>query len=224
MERKIILTDDGSSSVFDDETGESYHSRFGAKTESEWIFIEAGYHFSKSEKNELSVFEVGFGTGLNALLTSIYAVRDKISIDYTAIEAFPLTKDITENLYYPELLNDPEAEVYFKTLHAGGNAKTKINNFFTFTLIHSKLENWKGAENQFDLVYFDAFSPEVQPELWTQEIFSNIFSCMKSGGTLVTYSCKGIVKRALKANGFIIEKLPGPKGKREILRALKPLI
>lgn len=224
MERKIILTEDGSLSVFDAITGESFHSHFGAKAESEWIFIDAGYHYSKTQKPRLSILEVGFGTGLNALLTSSCAVRDKIPIDFTAIEAFPLTKNLTESLNYPKLMNDSEAEVYFKALHTGGNEKIKINNFFDFTLIHSKLENWKGAENQFDLVYFDAFSPEVQPELWTEEIFRKVFFSMKAGGTLVTYSCKGIVKRAMKSAGFMIEKLPGPKGKREILRAIKPLL
>lgn len=224
MERKIILTDDGSLSVFDNETGESFHSRFGAKAESEWIFIDAGYHFSKSEKKEMSVFEVGFGTGLNALLTSICAVQDKIAVEYTAIEAFPLSNDIAERLSYSKLVSDPEAEVYFRALHSGVTEKIKINNYVNFRLINSKIENWEGAENQFDLVYFDAFSPEVQPELWTEDIFSKVFFSMKEGGALVTYSCKGIVKRAMKSAGFLIEKLPGPKGKREILRAIKPLL
>lgn len=224
MERKIILTDDGSQSVYDDKTGESFHSHFGAKAESEWIFIEAGYQFSKVQKKELSVFEVGFGTGLNALLTSICAVQDKIAVDYTAIEAFPLSDAIVERLSYSKLVSDPDADAYFRALHSGGKDMIKINNYLTFRLINNNLENWTGAENQFDLVYFDAFSPEVQPELWTEDIFSKVFFSMKAGGTLVTYSCKGIVKRAMKEAGFIIEKLPGPKGKREILRALKPLL
>lgn len=220
--RKIMLTDDGSQTVYDEKTGESFHSHFGALSESKHIFIEAGLRFASQNKTELSILEIGFGTGLNALLTAVYCDNNEKKVTYSALEAYPLTSEILENIHYFRLIDNENAEEYFNKLHSVINVSVSINNHFKFALTNSRLEEWEGIENEFDLVYFDAFSPEVQPELWTDEIFRKMFHCLKSGGVLVTYCCKGIVKRAMKSAGFMIVKLPGPKGKREILRATKP--
>lgn len=221
--RSIVITEDGSQTVFDPASGESFHSRFGARSESEWIFIEAGYRYAIKGKNQLSILEIGFGTGLNALLTSFNCKKDLSKINYVALEAYPLPKEIISTLSYFELIDDPQSESEFHCLHSAHNKEMMVNNLLSFTLLNLKLEDWEGSDKEFDLVYFDAFSPEAQPELWTEGIFRKLYFCMKPGGVLVTYCCKGIVKRALKSAGFNIEKLPGPKGKREILRAIKPI-
>lgn len=218
------MTEDGSQSVFDEKTGESFHSHFGAVSESQHIFIDAGLRFAVENKSELSVLEIGFGTGLNALLTAVYCDKEEKRVTYSALEAYPLSTEILDNIQYYRLIENVNAEHYFRLLHSAADVSISLSKNFLFTLANSRLEEWKGRESEFDLVYFDAFSPEAQPELWTGEIFDKMFNCLKPGGVLVTYSCKGIVKRAMKSAGFLIEKLPGPKGKREILRALKPTL
>ena len=222
LQRRIIITEDGSQSVFDEKTGESFHSHFGAISESQHIFIDAGLRFASENKSELSILEIGFGTGLNALLTAVYCDKEEKIVTFSALEAYPLSTEILDNIQYHRLIENVNAKLYFRLLHSAGNTPVSISKNFLFALTNSRLEEWNGSKNEFDLVYFDAFSPEAQPELWTGEIFEKMFNCLKPGGILVTYSCKGIVKRAMKSAGFLIQKLPGPKGKREILRAIKP--
>jgi tRNA U34 5-methylaminomethyl-2-thiouridine-forming methyltransferase MnmC len=215
---KAILTSDNSHTFFNEKTGEHYHSTFGAITESEHIFINAGLDFRARKLSEINILEVGFGTGLNALLACKYAVTNNIRINYFSLEAFPIQQEEAILLNYPLLLEFSKDD--FRKMHENTEDKIVINDHFTLGKKFAKLETLKLPENEFDVVFFDAFSPEVQPELWTEEIFEMIFKSMKPNGVLTTYSCKGIVKRALKFAGFKIEKIPGPPGKREFLRAV----
>lgn len=217
--KTVVTTSDNSKTVYSDQFGEHYHSSFGAKTESDHIFIEAGLKFISKEKSSINVLEMGFGTGLNALLTYKYAVKNSLKINYTSVEAYPLKPEEIKLLNYTDLL-DIDSDI-FEKLHLSEENQVIIDKDFSFELIRNKFELVNLKENNFDLVYYDAFSPDAQPELWTKDIFNKIFKAMRSGGVLTTYSCKGLVKRNLKASGFRIEKLPGPPGKREFLRAFK---
>jgi len=215
----ITTTSDKSKTVYSEHFGEHYHSSFGARTESEHIFIDAGLRYKTKVKNNISIFEMGFGTGLNALMTYKYALENKLSISYFAVEAFPLSETEIKELEYPKLL-EINPEIFF-LMHNSKSIKNKLSNNFCLELIRDKIENTTLKENYFDLVFYDAFSPDAQPELWTEKIFEKVYFAMKEGGVLTTYSCKGLVKRNLKRCGFSIEKLPGPPGKREFLRAFK---
>ncbi len=205
-----IITLDKSHTLFNEQIGEHYHSTFGAIQESEHIF---------NNKSDINILEIGFGTGLNALLTLKFARGHNLKTNYHGIEAFPISIEQAMMLNYPELIGI-EQDVFIK-MHESGEENKAISRSFVLKKSLIKLEDTKLPENFFDLVYFDAFSPDSQPELWTEEIFQKIYDSMRTDSILTTYSCKGIVKRALKSAGFQIEKLPGPPGKREFLRALK---
>lgn len=220
MKILLQLTDDGSHTLFVPELGEHYHSTFGAIQESRHVFLSAGFEYICSKKQAINLLEVGFGTGLNALLTLLQ--KGDTPVNYTAIEAFPLDNRINTELNYPEKLNIPESGVIFRSLHdAAWEKSVKIVPGFMLTKIHIKLQDFIPNPEEFDLVYFDAFAPDVQPELWTTEVFRKLILAMAAGGVLVTYSAKGLVKQNLKAAGFNIERLPGPPGKRHMLRAEK---
>jgi len=220
VKREIILTADGSKTIFIPELNECYHSRNGALAESMHIFINAGYRYAAENKKSLNILEIGFGTGLNALLTLIETLKDKRVVDYLGIEPYRIEKQQLKELDYPELTGVPEANLYFEELHKTSSSNAVTENF-TISVSAEKIEDISLKKSFYDLVYFDAFAPDVQRELWQPEIFEKIAVSMKKRGVLVTYSCKGDVKRALKAAGFSIEKLPGPPGKREFLRAVK---
>ncbi len=207
-----------------------YHSTFGAVTESRHIFIESGLlHFfeehrrvSGREAENIRILEVGFGTGLNALLTVEEAESRLFHVDYTAIEPFPVDVHLWQALNYPLLQDDTGQAGRFARIHRAPPDETSvISPFFTLHKHHGPLETFEGKPGSFDLVYFDAFSPEAQPELWTSSIFQKLSDLMAAGGVLMTYSVKGTVVRALKESGFLAEKLAGPPGKRHILRATK---
>ncbi|MCF8378094.1 MAG: tRNA (5-methylaminomethyl-2-thiouridine)(34)-methyltransferase MnmD [Bacteroidales bacterium] len=218
MKRKHIITDDGSSSIFAEEIGESYHSHFGAFAESLHIFIESGYKHTNI--SPVHVLEIGFGTGLNALLTWNFATRNKRKTYYYTIEKYPLDQEEWESLNYHnlELIDD---RVNFSDLHKSKWEEwNEMEEYFDLYKAKADLLNFESPLH-FDLIYFDAFSPKVQPDLWTEEIFTKLFRCLNQGGFLLSYSVKGTVKRALKSAGFKIELIPGPKGKREIMRASK---
>lgn len=219
-QREIILTADGSHSLFVPELNESYHSKFGAVAESQHIYINTGLKTFSTTSDFINIFEVGFGTGLNALLTYHEALISKKNINYSGIENYPLQPDFIKQLNYAKEVSWNIAEEIFYKLHeADWDTEIMISDFFTLTKINQNLLDYTPVKGLYDLVYFDAFGPDVQSELWTEEIFKKIASSMKCNGILVTYSTKGNVKRALKKSGFSIEKLPGPQGKREILRA-----
>lgn len=220
MERKIILTADGSHSISIPEMDVTYHSIHGAIQESMHVFIGAGYTFLK-DASSIRLLEVGMGTGLNALLTLLESDRRRQTVHYTAIELFPLKKEQAVRLNYCETLNKTHYQLPFEKLHAcDWEQEKKITPFFVFNKINVDLKAFSST-GDFDLVYFDAFAPNAQPELWTKEIFEKLYSMMREEGVLVTYCSKGDVRRALQAAGFAIEKIPGPARKREMLRARK---
>ncbi|HYC40505.1 MAG TPA: tRNA (5-methylaminomethyl-2-thiouridine)(34)-methyltransferase MnmD [Chitinophagaceae bacterium] len=218
MQRKIVITGDGSHTVEVPELGVSYHSRHGAIAESIHVFIRAGLA-AIAGRRPVHIMEIGFGTGLNALLTLIESEKTGLEIHYTAIEPFPLGEDEVRQLNYCAQLGRPELQPVFDELHRCEWEKThRMNPGFGFTKIKSTLQDYS-ATSRFDLVYYDAFAPSAQPELWTQEIFEKLYTWMSPGGILVTYCSKGSVRRAMQAAGFLVEKLPGPVGKREMVRA-----
>ncbi|MDP4290879.1 MAG: tRNA (5-methylaminomethyl-2-thiouridine)(34)-methyltransferase MnmD [Bacteroidota bacterium] len=174
-----------------------------------------------SDFKPIRILEIGFGTGLNALLTAIEAEKNKIPISYLGLEPFPISSSIVQQLNYCELLPGNSLP-YFKTMHqCDWEKEYLINPDFNFRKLQVGFMEASLLNDDFDLIYFDAFSPEAQPDLWGQEVFNKCFRVLANDGILVTYCAKGRVKRALKAAGFVIENLPGPPGKREITRARK---
>lgn len=222
IDREIIVTDDGSHTLYVPDLDEHYHSTHGAICESQHIYIDSGFKKAASLSGSIRIFEVGFGTGLNVLLTLLEAEKIKKPVCYTSIEAFPLKEDIWSALNYPVHLEKPGCTNVFSKIHEAGWGKSEsISPYFTLQKIHGNLEDYIPGIGIFHLVYFDAFAPDVQPGMWTELIFRRIYDSMAPGGILVTYSVKGRVVRDLKGIGFKVEKLPGPQGKRHILMATK---
>ena len=219
MERQIITTKDGSHSIHIPEMDEQYHSIHGSIQEAEKVYIEYGLE-SITQGSRINLFEMGFGTGLNALLTYQYAKKRGLEIIYHSIEKYPLSSKEISSLNYSHLLNDEEG--IYDLLHAAEWGKeVEISSNFHLKKIEVDLED-VNFEEAFDVVYFDAFAPEKQPHLWSLEVFSKLYQSMKAGAVLTTYCVKGEVRRRLQELGFQIEKLPGPEGgKREVLRAVK---
>ena len=220
MKREILLTDDGSYTVSIPEMNVTYHSTHGALQESVHIYIAAGlqYALQNIANDTISVFEMGFGTGLNALLTLQEAIKLKRKIYYYAVELFPLTIEEAYALQQDTLLN---SGTYAMQLHeAKWEEDVVINEYFTLHKTKQSLLTLIPS-TQFDVIYFDAFAPTDQPDLWTEQVFSNLYQHLNTNSVLVTYSCKGAVRRAMQAVGFKVEKIPGPIGKAEIVRAVK---
>lgn len=226
MKRIIEKTDDGSATLFVPELDEHYHSTKGARTESQHIFIDMGLKASTATSPR--VLEIGFGTGLNAWLTLKEAERNDREVHYTGLELYPLSWEIVEQLgYIPSSEQQHDAEL-FKQLHTAPWEK-EIRLTPHFTLLKQETDaNLLKAEtdinklSSFDVIYFDAFAPEKQPEMWSQELFNRLYVLLNKDGILTTYCAKGIIRRMLQAAGFFVERLPGPPGgKREILRARK---
>jgi len=219
VKREIVKTSDGSTTIHLPDWNENYHSTHGAIQESKHVFIDKG--LSIISKPEISILEIGFGTGLNCFLTLLEAEKRKISINYVGVEAYPVTEEEAVQLNYVSELNVGDKQTVFNQLH---QVSWDENHDI---LIEFSLEKRKQffkditAEDQFNLVYFDAFGAEHQPELWSLEIFRIMFKAMKEDGVLVTYCAKGSVRRAMQEVGFIVERLDGPPGKREMLRATK---
>lgn len=217
MKRELIITQDGSHTIRIPALNVTYHSTYGAIQESKHIYINAG--FNAVPGNNIEILEIGFGTGLNALLT--FTKAHTKNINYTSIEPYPLPLSETSMLNYCEILSSPGLKLCFDLLHScKWEQPVTINNFFSLYKTKQTLQQFH-SPNKFDLVYFDVFAPDIQPELWSLEIFQKIFICMKNNSRLVTYSCKGDVRRAMQAAGFMVKKMPGPPGKREFLRAEK---
>ena len=217
MINKLVITNDGSHSIFNPEVNETYHSKHGAIVEAEYVFIKNG--LLAENKKQFSILEVGFGTGLNALLTAQKAQQKKIAINYHGIELYPVPKESYIQLNFTELIGEEKSKLL--NLHECEWEKEHIiNNFFKLTKNEIALENYT-SKTKFDIIYFDAFSPEKQPELWTAEVFQNMYNLLNEDGFLVTYCAKGVVKRTMKAVGFEIIVLDGPPGKRQMTRANK---
>ncbi len=206
-------TSDGSQTLIHPILGDSYHSLNGAVAESLHIYISAGMRSLPSA--ELSIVEVGFGSGLNAVLTAEEAQHSGRGVEYTSLELYPVSLDVAASMSYAE-------REHFMPLHrAPWGARCSITPLFSLLKEQVDIIEYDFGVERFDLVYFDAFAPDTQPQLWSEELFARIFCSLRSGGALVTYSSKGIVKRALRAAGFIVQRLAGPAGKRHILHARK---
>ena len=225
---QLQLTKDGSHTLFNAQLNESYHSTSGALQESLHVFIEAGLkpQIEINLNNRIQILELGFGTGLNAILSYIECNKQQVDCDYTGIEALLLDSSLIEQLNYSDWMNEDEKYI-FKLMHTcNWNEKIDLNDRFSLQKIHTKIEDINSnalgkITNHFDLVFMDAFDPAKQPELWTVDIFTTLNKIMKEGASIVTYSSKGDVKRAMRAAGFKVERLPGPIGKRHMLRGKK---
>ena len=216
MKREIIITSDGSTTIHLPDWNEQYHSKHGAIQEAYHVFIKSG--FEVIELEEISILEIGFGTGLNCFITLL---EQKKKIDYVGIEAYPVAIEEIEKLNYVSELHVEDQRNLFEKIH-----KVTWENSHQITdkfMLTKRKQFFKDIDDKdkFDLVYFDAFGARVQPELWTEEIFEKMYKAMRKGGVLVTYAAKGSVRRAMQAVGFSVERLPGPPGKREMLRASK---
>ena len=209
-------TADGSHTFFVPDIDESYHSMFGAISESTFIFIEQG--LKKCPKSAIRVLEIGFGTGLNVLLTTLEASRTHKNIHYTTLEINPIPPRYTLLLNYPELLED-SSELFDKIHRAHWETDVEINPFFVLHKVNADFTTYT-LKGMYDVIYFDAFSPEKQPEMWVEAGFRKIAEHGNPGAILTTYCAKGTVRRVLQKVGFQVERLPGPKGKREILRGV----
>ncbi|MGB0886594.1 MAG: tRNA (5-methylaminomethyl-2-thiouridine)(34)-methyltransferase MnmD [Vicingaceae bacterium] len=218
--RELKITADGSHTLFIPELDETYHSTHGAIQEAKHVFIEAGLNYIDEKK--LNILEIGFGTGLNAFLTMLEANRMKLKVNYFSLEAFPLDIEIINQLNYNKELSSKAKEIQlFNKLHFV--AWERLEEITTnFSLKKQKIALAEFIPNEkFDLIFFDAFGPRVQPEMWTKEIFENMYNSLNENGVLVTYCAKGSVKRTIKEVGFKLESIPGPPGKREMSRAIK---
>jgi tRNA U34 5-methylaminomethyl-2-thiouridine-forming methyltransferase MnmC len=221
--RSVVLTEDGSHTLYVKDIDEQFHSRFGALQESEHIFIQAGLLYKNViENNPVSVLEIGFGTGLNALLTCLKAEELKKEIYYHTVELYPLTPKEYSELNYGDFVKNDQAKNIFPIIHhCDWETIQPVSTYFKLLKQRVSALTAYYPKESFDVVYFDAFSPDVQPELWSKELFEKIYQSLKSNGIIVTYCTKGVVRKTLVEVGFAIKKLPGPKGKREILRAEK---
>jgi len=220
---KIILTKDGSHSLKMSSMEEHYHSTFGAISESRHVFIEAGLKYILTKKvAQLEILEIGMGTGLNVLLTLLELSKEGLNISYTALEPYPLHEEIWRNLNYPEIVSEQIAGEWFEMVHASEwEERFEIIPGFSLDKREIKLQDLQKTGPQYDLIYFDAFGPDVQPEMWTDEVFNKISAMTNKDGVLVTYSAKGTVRRGLQAAGFEVERIPGPEGKRHMLRGFR---
>lgn len=219
MEREIITTGDGSKTIHIKDWDEQYHSKHGAVQEAYHVFIKNGLDLYRDQ--ELRILEIGFGTGLNAFITLLEAEIRKLTVNYTGVEAYPVSEEEIRELDYVEKLNATAHSVEFGLMHsAPWNEEVWINNCFSLKKEKKFFDQIENTDD-FDLIYFDAFGARVQPELWTVQIFDKMYRSLKQGGVLVTYSAKGSVRRAMQEVGFVVERLPGPPGKREMLRAYK---
>ena len=215
------ITGDNSHTLLVKELNETYHSTKGAINEALHVFMQKGLndYMVKTNCKEMNVFEVGFGTGLNAHLAHLFAKQNQLKLDYVSIEAHPLDLSIIEQLNYSELIPS-EQSAYLKLHEVEWNKAVEIDENFTLTKLHQELKDVV-LENTVDVIFFDAFAPDIQPELWTKLVFESMFKALKSEGVLVTYCAKGVVKRTIKEVGFTLETLAGPPGKREMIRAMK---
>ena len=218
MEKEIIQTKDGSTTFYLPELNETYHSKNGAIQEAYHVFIKNG--FSLFEGKPISILEIGFGTGLNAFITSLESQNNNQTVDYVGVEAYPITQEEALTMNYANQIDASKTEVFQKIHQIDWEIPIQVNPTFQLTKRKQLFQDIVDVE-VFDLIYFDAFGYDVQPELWSDKIFEKMFIALKSGGVLVTYACRSVIKNSMISAGFKIEKLPGAPGKREMLRASK---
>jgi tRNA U34 5-methylaminomethyl-2-thiouridine-forming methyltransferase MnmC len=219
----FVITEDGSHTIYLPDINETYHSTHGAITESNHVFIKSGLEFiTNPVRKSISIFEVGFGTGLNALLTALYAEKKGLFVKYQSIEAFPLENQHIQNLNFAEKIGDGATANLFAKLHAAPwDEWFPVSDFFKLKKIKGLLQDFEDQGGIFDLCYFDAFAPSKQPEMWEISILEKIKKLLTEHGVFTTYSAKGQLKRDLKSMGFKVEALEGPPGKKEMVRAIK---
>ena len=219
MKREILQTLDGSTTIHLPDWNESYHSKHGAIQEAYHVFIKNG--LSLFQGKSISILEIGFGTALNTFITFLESQKSVQSIDYVGVEAYPISAEEVLQMNYVTALDAENERPIFELMHQS-NWEEKIVISSNFTLTKRKqFFDEISDENQFDLIYFDAFGYRVQPELWSTEIFEKMYKALKVNGVLVTYAARGVVKRSMIEVGFTVEKLAGPPGKREMFRATK---
>ena len=217
----IFETQDGSHSIFSQKYGVSYHSKYGAIQETQHVFIDAGLYFKAQQVKSIDLLEIGFGTGLNAFMTLLEASKKQLQIHYQTVEAFPISFEQAQQLNFSDQLNAASFQEQFLTMHRiDWGIWQSLSEQFNFKKIHSNFEELD-FENSFDLIYFDAFSPSAQEELWEIPLLTKMYKALKKDGVWVSYCAKGSVKRNLKAIGFEVEALKGPPGKREMTRCIK---
>ncbi|MDB5002435.1 MAG: tRNA (5-methylaminomethyl-2-thiouridylate)-methyltransferase [Mucilaginibacter sp.] len=221
-ELTIVQTADGSNTIYNPQVGETYHSRHGALQESQHVFLQSGlqYFLETTSTQQISILEVGFGTGLNFLLTADFCMGQKINLEYTGIEAYPLNHEMISDTGY-EQYTSPEIWREFITNYPSAlHSSTKLNPYCQLQIANCQLLNFQ-SDTQFDVIYFDAFAAIHQPEMWNEEAIGHTVKFLKPGGVFVTYAITGNLKRMLKGLGLQIQKIPGAAGKREMLRAVK---
>lgn len=217
-ERKVILSEDGSSTIYLPSLNETYHSTHGAITESSHVFIRNGLSFINPTNRNINILEVGMGTGLNVLLTFIESQKLNCEVHFHTLEPYPILPGLAMTLNYPLILKEEEI---FKIIHNSSfDEEIPFSSQFSFRKFNQTLEEFIPS-HKYELVFFDAFAPSKQPEIWSEDNFRKIFSSVCDGGVLVSYCASGHFKRCLKAVGFSVETLPGPPGKKEMTRATK---
>ena len=220
---EIVTTADGSHTILSNKFGVTYHSKYGAITESDHVFIKAGLDFLYPRKNKIRVFEMGFGTGLNPILLMLYAKYHSGHFSYLGIEKYPLPNSTVSKLNYNECLqlSDDELQIFI-AMHASNDfTHSFLQSEFSFEKRMIDLEEFSLPKQSIDLIFFDAFAPNSQSELWTPKILEKCFNMCAADSVLVTYCAKGQLRRDLQSVGFSVERIPGPPGKREMLRASK---
>lgn len=218
----LTPTADGSNTLFNETIGEHYHSAHGALQESKHVFINAGlkHVIEQKDTSKISVLEVGFGTGLNFILSFSHCEENFVRLNYTGIEAFPLTREVLDEIGYKAYVPAAIWDKFINKYDDAIDSTQTLSSHCDLKVVHTKLDEFK-TDQRFDIVYYDAFSVQHQPEMWTDEIINQVCNLIKPSGVFVSYAITGKLKRAVKACGFIIEKLPGAPGKREMLRATK---
>jgi len=222
LKREIIITSDGSTTIHLPEWDEQYHSKYGAIQESYHVFIKNGLELFDS-CSKINILEIGLGTGLNCFITFLEARNNNLKIEYTGVEAYPIKQSEIESLNYITQLEAVTDQHIFDKIHSfSWNKKCDLSDSFTLLKKEGFIEDIEEVDS-FNLIYFDAFGAQVQPQLWTPSIFKKMYRALKKNGILVTYSAKGSVRRAMQEAGFDVERLKGPPGKREMLRATKSI-
>ncbi|WP_277086542.1 tRNA (5-methylaminomethyl-2-thiouridine)(34)-methyltransferase MnmD [Porphyromonas catoniae] len=222
---ELQATEDGSLTLYTPRFGEHYHSTHGAVQESRHIYTGLALEgrlatWHQDKERPLRLFEVGLGTGLNALLTALIADKEQIPIHYTSIEKYPLAEEVFHHLSYEDIVGEGSDVLLCRLHESPWGEDVSITPFFTLHKVLGDLTDYTFPQ-ALDVVYYDAFSPEAQPELWEERLFLSLYDAMNCQATLATYCAKGVVRRALQHAGFSVERLPGPPGKREVLRAMK---
>jgi tRNA U34 5-methylaminomethyl-2-thiouridine-forming methyltransferase MnmC len=223
QELKIVTTADGSKTIYHPIIKENYHSRNGALQESNHVFLNSGlrYYLAGKPVENVSILEVGFGTGLNFLLTNDFCTGKEINLNYVGLEAFPLRLKLIEETEYNQIVSPNTWEMFHKNYEKALSQSVMLNQFCSLHIACTDAKIYT-TNLLFDVIYFDAFASANQPELWTKEFITHMLSFLKPGGVFVTYAITGDLKRIMKSLGMKIEKAPGAAGKREMLRAVKP--